>query len=130
MSQVVFITRDEKVRERCIEHIRNLREANVWDITIRKHRLTRSKQQNSLYWMWLKIIGDHVGSPKEDIHREFAIRLLGPETFEVDGKQYSGAKSTTKLSIEEFSEYLEKILATAMSLGLTLPTPNYYGMDQ
>ena len=77
----------------------------------------------------MTILGDETGLTKDDMHATFSIRLLGPEVFDVDGKQYVRAKSTTKLTTKEFSAYLDLISATAMAMGVTLPSPMDRGME-
>lgn len=126
---MMFVTSTPEAFKNCLAHIQGLPNSKTWDIKIDEHKSTRSAQQNRLYWKWISIIGDHVGMDREEMHRTFAIRLLEPELFVVDGKQYVGAKSTTKLSTKEFTEYLDKINAAAMNLGLTLPTPKHFGYD-
>lgn len=124
------IKKNTPAKANCLSHIVHLPDTKAWDVKIEEHKSSRSIQQNKMYWSWLKIIGDEVGMDKDEMHRMFAIRLLGPELFYVDGKPYEGAKSTTKLSTKEFGEYLDQIHATAMGMGLTLPTPEYFGMEK
>lgn len=126
---MMFVVRNNSVLKNCLQHIGSLPGNKVWDVKIEEHKSTRSQQQNKLYWSWIKIIGDHVGQDKDDMHATFSIRLLGPELFVVDGKQYVRAKSTTKLTTKEFTEYLDAINATAMTLGLALPAPSHFGME-
>lgn len=126
---MIFIIKNIEVKQNLIREVMEIYPNGLTEAVIREHKSKRSLQQNALYWKWLSIIGNHIGSDKDEMHRTFAIRFLGPELFVVDGKQYVGAKSTTKLSTKEFSEYMDMIHATAMELGLTLPQPNYFGLE-
>lgn len=127
---MIFVLRpNTPIKGYLLTEIANLDPRKSWDVSIEEHKSTRSQNQNRIYWKWISIIGNHVGQPREDMHRTFAIRFLEPELFVVDGKQYVGAKSTTGLTTKEFTEYLDKINATALALGLQLPTPEYFGYD-
>lgn len=123
----MYVLRTPEIKERCLQEIKSL--PLGYEVDIREHKSTRSTQQNRLYWKIITIIGDHCGLDREDMHRTFAIRLLEPDLFVVDGKQYVGAKSTTKLSTKEFTEYLDKIYATGAVMGLKLPTPGEMGLE-
>lgn len=123
-----FILRSETIKANCLNTIRGFND--VWVVEIKPYKSKRSRDQNSMYWAWMNIIGREIGQHKDDMHRTFSIRLLEPELFVVDGRQYVGAKSTTKLSVAEFSEYLQKIEAVAMEMGIRLPTPDYFGLEK
>lgn len=122
-----FILRNETIKANCLDTIRGLND--TWMVEIKPYKSKRSIQANNLYWSWMNIIGKEVGQHKDDMHRTFSIRLLEPELFVVDGKQYVGAKSTTKLNVAEFSEYLNQIEAVAMNMGIRLPSPDYFGLE-
>lgn len=128
--EAYFIIRNKRVLENCLAWVSKLDQHKVWNVDISEFKSKRSIAQNKLYWSWMGILGKEIGATKDDMHREFSIRFLGPELFVVDGKQYVGAKSTTKLNVEEFTEFLTKVNATALTLGITLPTPEYHGVDR
>lgn len=57
------------------------------------------------------------------------MKYLGIETFEAGGKFYAmPAKSTTKLKISEFTEYLMKIEVEFIEKGVALTFPDEYGL--
>lgn len=126
---MMFVTRTPEAYKNCLQHISNLPTHKIFDVSIDEHKSTRSVQQNRFYWAIIKIMADHVGMGKEDMHRTFAIRLLEPDLFVVDGKQYVGAKSTTKLTTKEFTDYLNGIQAVALQMNVILPTPKTFGYD-
>lgn len=126
----MYVVKNETVKQNVIREVMDIYPNGLTQVIIREHKSTRSVQQNSLYWKWMSILSNWSGErSKDDMHREFSIRLLGPELFVVDGKQYVGARSTTSLSTKEFSDYLDNIMATAIQLGVELPTPIYMGLE-
>lgn len=126
---MLFVIRNPEIQNNCIAMLKTLEPYKAWDVTIGEHKTKRSGQQNRLYWSWMNIIGKDSGLSKDDMHATFSIRLLGPELFVVDGKQYIRAKSTTSLSTKEFTDYLDKIHATAMNLDIRLPMPEFFGLE-
>lgn len=126
---MMFVIRNSTILRNCLGHLSVLPTNKIWDVKIEEHKASRSTQQNRLYWEWMTILGDETGLSKEDMHATFSIRLLGPEVFFVDGKQYVRARSTTSLTTKEFSEYLDQISATAMAMEIRLPRPADRGME-
>lgn len=85
--------------------------------------LIRTMPQNSLYWsVYVKTIADHLGYFPSDLHEELKL-LFNPK----DSKLVFGARvggTTTRMNRKEFSEYLEKIKAWAMTeYQIVLPEP-------
>lgn len=118
------------VFKRLIYDLGNLRPDKTWAVTIEEKSITRSTQQNSLYWKWLTIIGDHFGYDKSEMHEELAARFLGMiERKTIGGKQIIEPRSTTSLTTKEFSEYMGMVEALALQQGITLPQPEYYGYE-
>lgn len=84
---------------------------------------TRSQRQNRFYWgVVLTTIADATGNTTEDLHEHFKAVFLPRRFVTLAGKETEVAKTTTKLSTDEFSKYLQQIAAFAASeLGITLP---------
>jgi len=110
------------------------------EVVIRPYKKNRSFEQNRLYWKWIGIIADEIGDTKSAIHeifkRKFLVPILATEApfynllmvvanggTEDDRKELSRLISTTKLSIREFSAYLDQIDKHAASLSIALPQP-------
>lgn len=118
---MLFVTINDDVKQRAIEYINSLE--GSYDIEITKHRKSRSLSQNRLMWMWYKIIGDYMGETPEDLHDICKVSFLGVEKKNKMGLLWDSPKSSTVLNTKEFTEFLDKIDALAISLGLTLPKP-------
>ena len=95
-----------------------------WAVQIKKHVKSRTVAQNNLMWMWLNIIAQETGNSEDDLHEIFKLKFLGSETVEVFGYKLERTKSTKVLSTAEMSNYLDKIDALMLSIGITLPKPD------
>jgi len=90
----------------------------VVEVRVKKYRKQRSTDQNSLYWMWLGIIGDDLGYDADELHATFKAMFLTDLS-----KKLPLVRSTTALNTQEFSLYLERIDRQASELGIVLPHP-------
>lgn len=127
----MFVLLNDEVKKNCIGHIQNLPERTVWDVQIREHKSKRSLQQNALYWKWLGIIGDVLGWDAEDLHESMKQNFIGfdDKVDPVTGKVFQVPRSSKKLGVKKFSEFMDKVYAFAQSENITLPEPAYYGFD-
>lgn len=101
-----------------------------YTVSIARKRETRSMQQNSLLWMWYKCIEDSTGQDKMDIHDYYKSKFLTRQV-NINGRWVNATGSTTKLTITQMSEYLEKVKADAATeMGIILPSPEDYGFEE
>jgi len=102
----------------------------LWDNTGKSVKLViedkkRTLPQNSLYWAYLHIISRETGNDIEDLHYSFRFSFLEPQLVEVTDFNTSKRtmvaelRSTTTLSKQEFTDYLERICAET-----GIPIPN------
>ena len=106
-----FKTVNDDVKNNAIKAIQGLE--GVYAIEITKYKKDRTASQNKLMWMWLGIISNDTGESPENLHQVFKLRFLGTE------------KSTTKLTTQEFTDYLDKIEGLALSIDIRLPHPQH-----
>jgi hypothetical protein len=119
---------NEQVRENAINEIKKL-PLNSYQVKIEEIR--RSNPQNSLYWKWIQVIGNHLGYEKDDLHEAFKRQFIGiDQGADMFGNLYLMPKSSAKLKKAEFSTYMNKIQAFALNEGIFLPQPDYYGDDK
>lgn len=103
--------------------------SGAWKVEIKKHNKKRSTDQNALYWSWLTIIGSDLGYSSEELHEALKAKILGVvERKTIFGNTVNEPRSTTTLTTKEFTDYLNAVQSFAMSLGITLPQPDYYGI--
>lgn len=93
------------------------------EVTVSQHKTKRHNQQNRLYWSVLRQIAEQamVGGRQysdECWHEWFKGHFLG--FVDLPGGRKVG-ESTTKLSVSEFADYVNKVQAYAISeLGVIL----------
>lgn len=98
-----------------------------YSVTIREPKKSRSINQNKYYWTLVNILSPHTGYSPDDLHDVLKVKFLGVREIQFKGNTYLIAKSTAGLTTKEFTEYLDKVHALGLELGVTLPQPNYWG---
>lgn len=97
-------------------------------ITVSKQFNKRSLQQNSYYWgVVLPTISLDTGHTVNELHEIFKRMFLPPNIVNFKDKEFKITGSTTKLSVGEFVEYIQRITAEAGQLGIHIPTPEEAG---
>jgi len=127
MRSQTIIVRDEVLRKRVIQLLSALNLDGPWEITVKPYRKRRSLSQNSLLWLWLNEVADHVsqhtGMDVDDIHAFFKQKFLPAKIIEISGETVE-CRTTTKLTTLEMADYMNKIYAFVTSeLGVLLPLP-------
>jgi len=119
-----FRTSDKPSLTRIIEFICNLDLTVVWEIKIKRFVKNRTLQQNNLYWKWNGIMGQEIGCSSDDWHQDMMDMFLPPKFYTIKGVAKEKAKSTKKLTVKEFTEYLEHIDRHCASFhAVMLPRP-------
>ena len=94
-----------------------------YTITIKKASQKRSIPQNDLMWMWLTCIERETGTPKDDVYMYYCKKFL-IKTIQIGERQERIYNTSSKLTSEEMTEFLNKIQADAATeLGIRLPLP-------
>jgi hypothetical protein len=107
--------------QQIIDYVTNFPDDTEFEITIKRVKDARSLNLNRTYWMYLTMIGDHLGHSKMEMHDYFKAKFLC-EIHIVNGEETLVCESTAKLSNKEFCEYLEKIFHyCADKIGFILP---------
>lgn len=119
-----FRLQSSEDREAIQEYLGRLSVEKGYDVTIVKHKAKRSDDQNALYWVWVTLVAKETGNDSETIHKTLARKFLGFDTYEVLGEKIAKVRSTTKLSTEEFTNYLNQVEAfVTTELDIILPHP-------
>lgn len=136
----------EEVRARALVIIECLPLDPVHEVIIREKKRDRSGAQNNLYWKWLSIIGRDLGETEDDLHYRYkkkflvgiyerddedyramiqAVRAVHTQGMKTEAvamqKQIVAMTSTTTASVDQFTEYLNKIELDVAPLGIRLP---------
>jgi len=78
------------------------------ELVLRRHDPERIISQNDMYWVVLGYMEDYTGHSTNELHK-------------ICKHEFNRGKSTTKLSKREFSNYLERTIVLAASLGVNIP---------
>lgn len=127
MKKQTIIVNDRAGAERTGAFIANMPLPYAMKVTVEKNVKKRTLPQNSLYWDWLTIIGDHLGYDKEEMHDVFREKFLPVEIIEVCGVRKKKLTSTSDpaFTTADMSAYMEKIdRFAAQELGILLPHPD------
>ncbi len=99
-------------------------------IEIKEDKDSRSVKQNRLYWEWIgTVISPELGYTKDETHMILRDKFLGyNEITTKKGETVRELRSTTKLKVGEFKDYLEQIDILMAEYGIVLPRPEdlYY----
>ena len=93
-------------------------------VTIKPNTATRSVRQNAFYWKILSLISQDTGNTSEALHTYFSREFLEPVVEEVNNQPVLVIKSTTKLSVNDMSKHLLKVVDFADDLGIRLDLPD------
>jgi hypothetical protein len=122
---------NEQVRRRALDILATLPLEPRQEIIIRPAKSKRSLNQNSTYWGWIDAIRLHImdstgqAYSKDEVHDFLRAKFLPTRVVEIGGETKASVESTTKLSVKDMSEYMDKIdHYCVQSLGLYLPLPN------
>lgn len=94
-------------------------------VRISKPRKIRSLKQNSYYWsVVVSMIAAETGHTPEDVHEILKEKFLPKKFIRLLGVEKEIKKTTTDLTANEFTLYLDQIYAFAgAELGLRIPLP-------
>ena len=104
----------------------NLKHDWLYEQIIRSIRKKRTDKQNRYYWgVVIDYIARQMGeSDREEVHKSLARNFLGFEEQSYGGVSFEKVPSTTSLSTEEFTEYIEIVRRWAAEfLYINIPDP-------
>lgn len=92
-----------------------------WVVTISPLEYTRTIEQNRLYWAIVDELCRASGQDKEAMHEWLKGKFLGSTYVVFRGEAFEYSRSTTKLSVAEFSAFVTEVEAWAAEhLGITV----------
>lgn len=103
------------------------------EVIIRPFKAARSLAQNRLYWKWITEIArqmevDGKRFNKEEWHHLCGMKFIGVKTIDLGGKSYPlPLKSTKRLKVDEFAQYLTQIESHFLAKGVALTFTDDYG---
>lgn len=91
------------------------------EISVRKRRRMRSVSANAFYWaVIVKAISDYTGHDTTEVHAALKHRFLQ----DLSDPEWPRIKSTTELTVAEFSAFCERCIGLAGELGISIPSPD------
>lgn len=122
-----FTLGTETIRQNAISAINELPLDWSHEVVIRKAKSRRSQAQNRLLWVWMQYLEDEIGEKKELIHLYFKHKFIKKDDIRVFGEDVPVEVTTTKLTVKEFTSYLENIELYVMeNLGYSFPVDDEY----
>ena len=122
-----YLIRTPEQRDRCARYILELDLERPIEVTAEPYKTARSAQQNARYWVLITRISQdmpaHMGgewhSP-ETWHELFKKMFLGMEGIDINGVTYGAVKSSRKLKVDEFGDFMTQVEAWAGEHGIGL----------
>ena len=125
MAKTVLMTKNDGRLTFDVElpYVFSLLANGKYTITIKRANEKRSIPQNDLMWMWLTCIERETGTPKDDVYMYYCKKFL-MKTIQVGNKMERIYNTSSKLNMEQMTEFLNKIqVDAATELCITLPKP-------
>ena len=130
MKRVIERTKPKQhILESMIQaHFKEYPDSDKAIIEIKDDKESRSVKQNRLYWEWISVIGGELGYTKDETHAILRDKFLGYTETTTKLSVIKELRSTTKLKVKEFKDYLEQIDILMSEYGIILPRPEdlYY----
>ena len=130
MKRVIERTKPKQhILESMIQaHFKEYPDSDKAIIEIKDDKESRSIKQNRLYWEWVSVIGGELGYTKDETHAILRDKFLGYTETTTKLSVIKELRSTTKLKVGEFKDYLEQIDILMSEYGIILPRPEdvYY----
>jgi len=120
-----------KVVIRVRDFLSKLPSAKAWRVEVSEHRTKRSDSQNAYLWgvVYRTILASEelAGWTNEDLHEYFLGEHFGWETLTGFGKKrLRPLRRSSKLSTNEFMDYIGFIQLRMAEHGIYVPDPNEY----
>ena len=96
-------------RDRAVKWLSSIPIDEVLELTLKPYTPTRSEVQNRRYWLILTKIAEHTGHDKDELHEMLKARFLGTQTSDLAGEPITHQRSSAKLKVKEFAEYMEQV---------------------
>ena len=125
-------THPEDIAHAVLRMTQQLPTDKAWAVTVEEWKKPRTNQQNAFLWgvVYPSILeggGEQLrGYTRDDLHEFFLGEWGGWETLEGLGrKRLRPLRRSSRLTKEEFTEYLDFITVKCSQLGITIEEPTY-----
>jgi hypothetical protein len=121
---VLFRISNIEKKKAALDYLSRLPFIPEMTVEIKPYKRNRSLAQNRLYWMWMHEMAGYTGYDEQELHLLFRERWLGYEPVEIKGRTVHTLKSTTELTVQQFTDYLNRVSRLAYYLDVILPYPD------
>lgn len=127
MRQLVLNTNSDQSRRALYDFLKSL--SGKFAVTIEPVGRRRSLEQNARYWVILTYIAEQLRDESgkmyspETWHEWAKATFIGKDTLIVDGEPTLIPKSSTKLRVMDFADYMTKLEAWAIDHGVNFYEP-------
>ena len=98
-----------------------------YTLSLERIKSNRSLNQNRYYFgAVLPPIAEYTGYSTEEMHEYYKARFLKKRTLTIGDDEREVVPSSTKLSTDEFSQYIEKIINHASDMGISIQSSEDY----
>lgn len=125
-------TTPEQLANAAIRMVQGLSPEKTWAIEVTEWKKPRTNQQNAFLWgvcypCVLEGGGEALaGWTRDDLHEYFLGECFGWETLEGFGRtRVRPIKRSSKLTKQEFSDYLLFLETRCADMGIVIPEPSY-----
>lgn len=125
---------DRAVKNKIMSEIGRL--TGLYELTLKPRKRTRSLDQNAYYWIavvspftnWLKENYGDSRIDKEQAHEMLKAKVLGLQEKQIKDEKVILIPRSRTLSVEEFSEYIEKCAAWLAEFCeiIVIPSEDFY----
>lgn len=98
-------------------------------IDVKEGKIARSNQANAYAHKLIGLIAEHQGESLESIKKQIKHRIGLIEKEMINGELITAIRSTADLNKEEFSQFIEQIIAVCQYLEIKYPVPDEYGFN-
>lgn len=99
-----------------VSKLQSLDPTRRWKVEVKEWKTKRSHEQNSRYWKLITDLGKHLGYEAEAMHDIARFKFLR-NAVEIEGERLPLLRSTTKLTVSEFTDYMDAIERWGHELG-------------
>jgi hypothetical protein len=110
--------------QRCKEALDVLPLDKTWIVIVKENKVTRTDRQNRYLWgCAYKAVCEHLpGWDADDVHTYLLGEWSGWERLEAFGRvSFKPVRRSSKLSVQEFSDYVDFIQRTMAAKGIIIP---------
>lgn len=102
--------------ETLFNKLKQLDPTKKFKVEVKPWKSKRSLDQNARYWKLITGFGAHLGYSRDEMHDICRFKFLR-NAIEIEGERLPLLQSTPKLTVAEFTEYMENVERWGVSLG-------------